>query len=76
MADHFLTVHDFNLSPEEAVIWGSVGRTPDTYPTNYGMQPQDAAPCHIVHIIIDRGDHLTARCYAEMIRDHLIQTLM
>ena len=74
--EHFLTVHDFNLSPEEAVIWGGVGRTPDTYPTNYGMQPQDAALCHIVQLLLDRGDHSRAEHHANMIQDHRIQAMM
>ena len=76
MGDHFLSVHDFNLSPEEAVIWAGVGRTPDTYPTNYGMHPQDAALCHIVRLFLDRGDHMAARRHAYMIWDHRFQALI
>jgi hypothetical protein len=76
MAQHFLTVHDFNLSPEETKIWGGVGRTADTYPTTSGMQPQDAALCHIVHLLLDRGDHSGADQHAAMIQDHRVQAMM
>jgi len=76
MAQHFLTVHDFNLSPGESVIWGSVGRTPDTYPTNHGMRPQDAALCHIVHLLLDRGDQIAARRHADLIFDYRIRNFM
>ena len=73
---HFLTVHDFNLSPEETKIWGGVGRTADTYPTTSGMQPRDAALCHIVHLLLDRGDHSGAGQHAAMIQDHQVQAMM
>ena len=76
MAAHFLTVHDFNLSPEETMIWGGVGRTPDTYPTNQGMQPQDAALCHIVQLLLDRGDHVGAEQHSSLIQDQQIQNMM
>jgi len=76
MLEPFLTVHDFNLSPEEIRIWGKVGRTADTYPTSTGMQPQDTALCHIVQLLLDRGDHSGAAHHAAMIQNLRIQAMM
>ena len=76
MADHFLTVHDFHLSPKETAIWGAVGRTAETYPANPDMQPQDAALCHIVQLLLDRGDHLGAGNHAARIQDHRVRAMV
>jgi hypothetical protein len=76
MSDPFLTVHDFNLTIPEVAIWGGVGHTPETYPINLGMQPQDAALCHIVLLLLERRDYETAVSYAEMIQDKMIRALI
>lgn len=65
----FLTVYNFNLSPEEEQIWGGLPRTPEEYPQIDGLSAQDSALLHIVMLCVQRGDHTNARRYAEMISD-------
>ena len=74
MTEKFLTIRDLDMSPHVAALWGDVGRTPETYPANYGTAPQDAALNHMVLLLLNRCDHDGAKQYAHKIADPNFRT--
>jgi len=76
MTEKFFTVHDLNMLPAEQAIWGAVGRTPETYPVNKGTNPQDAALCHIILLLLERGNPEGATQYSEKIVDGALRAVM
>lgn len=61
------------MSLEEAAIWGDLSPTPETYPTDYGVIPQDAALNHMVLLLLDRRDYEKATEHAQKIFDEKLR---